>query len=175
MIKVASGVIMIINQGMVRNQPNHDRFDLQLLELLQVDARQPVPQLAEAVGLSAPACYRRIRRLREIGAIEREVAVVKPKTLGWTLSMIVLVVLEREGNRTVSNLMRRLAEHPQVTEVSNVTGDYDFAVRMVARDMQDYGDFAEEFFANDERVRTFKTLVIIRETRSTSPLPAVHL
>jgi Lrp/AsnC family leucine-responsive transcriptional regulator len=152
-----------------------DRFDLHLLELMQVDARQPVSQLAEAVGLSAPACYRRIRRLREMGAIEREVAVVKPRTLGWTLSMIVLVVLEREGNRAVNNLMARLAKHPQVTEVSNVTGDYDFAVRMVARDMEDYGDFAEAFFANDERVRTFKTLVVIRESNSTTPLPAADI
>ena len=50
-----------------------DEFDLRLLERLQADARTPVPVLAEAVGLSAPACYRRIRRLREIGAIQREV------------------------------------------------------------------------------------------------------
>lgn len=60
-----------------------DDFDLKLLERLQADARTPVPVLAEAVGLSAPACYRRIRRLREIGAIDREIAVVRPRTLGW--------------------------------------------------------------------------------------------
>lgn len=149
-----------------------DRFDQRLLELLQRDARRPVPELAEEVGLSSPACYKRIRRLRENGAIESEVAVVRPKTLGWGLSMIVLLVLEREGNRTVSALLKSLSEHPQIVECSNVTGDYDFAVRVVARDMEDYGDLAESLFADDERIRSFKTLVIIKEAQGDRALLA---
>ena len=149
-----------------------DSFDRRLLELLQVDARAPVPLLADSVGLSAPACYRRIRRLREIGAVERDVAVVKPKTLGGGLAMIVLVVLEREGSRTVAELMETLARHPQVIELWNVTGDYDFAVRLVARDMEDYSEVAQTLFSDDERVRSFKTLVVIREAKARKPLPA---
>lgn len=147
-----------------------DGFDLRLLELLQADARTPIPVLAEAVGLSSPACYRRIRRLREVGAIEREVAVVRPKTLGWGLSMIVLLVMEREGNRTVRDLMSEWSHVPEVVESWNVTGDYDFAVRMVARDMEDYGDLAERLFSSDERIRSFKTLVVIRHQEAAGPL-----
>lgn len=145
-----------------------DTFDYRLLELLQTDTRLPVPELARRVGLSPPACYRRIRRLRETGAIEREVALVKPKMLGWNISMIVMVVLDREGSRTVSELLTKFAKHPQVTECANVTGDYDFAVRMVARDMEDYDDVARVLFANDERVRSFKTLVVIRSAHGTA-------
>jgi Lrp/AsnC family leucine-responsive transcriptional regulator len=148
-----------------------DDFDLRLLELLQVDAQRPVPALAEAVGLSAPACYRRIRRLRETGAIAREIAVVRPRTLGWPLSMIVLVTLEREGARTVDEMMRVLDAVPEVVEAWNVTGDHDFAVRMVARDMESYDELARRLFAADERVRSFKTLVIIRQVKEMSPVP----
>src|SRR6218665_4108634 len=101
-------------------------FELHLLELLQADAQTPVPALAESVGLSAPACYRRIRRLREIGAIEREIAVVKPKTLGWSVSMLVLVVLEREGRQTIDEIMRKLTGVPQVREFWHVTGEFSF-------------------------------------------------
>lgn len=151
-----------------------DQFDLRLLELLQADARTPVPALAEAVGLSPPACYRRIRRLRQGKAIEREVAIVRPKTLGWGLSMIVLLVLEREGNRTVRDLLAELSRVPEVIELWNVTGDYDFAVRMVARDMEDYGNLAERLFSGDERIRTFKTLVVIRGEKGVDPLPAAQ-
>jgi Lrp/AsnC family leucine-responsive transcriptional regulator len=145
-----------------------DGFDYRLLELLQIDSRQPVPELAQTVGLSPPACYRRIRRLREMRAIEREVALVKPKTLGWNISMIVMVVLDREGSRTIAELLTKFSKHPQVTECANVTGDYDIAVRMVARDMEDYDDVARVLFADDERVRSFKTLVVIRETRGSA-------
>ena len=97
-----------------------DDFDLRLLERLQIDARTPMADLAEVVGLSAPACYRRIRRLRSIGAIEREVAVVSPKTMGWRLVMFVLVTLDREGPRTVDEVMGRLARMPEVASVSLV-------------------------------------------------------
>lgn len=143
-----------------------DGFDLHLLELLQLDSRQPASVLAEMVGLSAPACYRRIRRLREIGAIEGEVAIVKPRTLGWNLSVIVAVMLEREDGPTIRELMAKIVGHPQVVDCTNVTGEIDLMVRMVARDMEHYDDTAIELFANDDRVRSFKTFVVIREVHS---------
>jgi len=143
-----------------------DAFDLHLLELLQRDSRQPASVLAETVGLSAPACYRRIRRLREIGAIEAEVAIVKPRTLGWNLSVIVTVMLDREDGPTMRELMARIVDHPQVIDCTNVTGEIDLFVRMVARDMEHYDDAVTELFANDERVRSFKTFVVIRQAHS---------
>ncbi|WP_137861563.1 MULTISPECIES: Lrp/AsnC family transcriptional regulator [unclassified Sphingomonas] len=148
-----------------------DSFDLKLLELLQMDVQQPVAALAEAVGLSAPACYRRIRRLRETGVIEREIAVVRPKTLGWPLSMIVLVTLERENANTVGEMFELFRAEPEVMEAWNVTGDHDFAVRIIARDMESYDDLVRRLFSADERVRTFETLVVIRETGGMNPVP----
>ena len=155
----------------MRKPDKLDDFDLRLLALLQQDAQRPIPALAEQVGLSAPACYRRIRRLRESGAIAREIALVRPRTLGWPLSMIVLVTLEREGVRTVDEMMRVLRAVPEVVEAWNVTGEDDFVVRMVARDMESYDELARNLFAADERVRSFKTLVVIRQVKELSPIP----
>ncbi|USU04179.1 Lrp/AsnC family transcriptional regulator [Sphingomonadaceae bacterium OTU29LAMAA1] len=148
-----------------------DAFDRKLLEHLQFDARTPIPILAEEIGLSAPACYRRIRRLRETGAINREVAVVHPRTLGWPVSMLVLVTMERENARTVDEMMRMLKNIPEVIEAWNVTGDHDFVVRMLARDMESYDELVRELFAADDRVRSFKTLVVIRQVKDASPVP----
>ncbi|MES2058317.1 MAG: Lrp/AsnC family transcriptional regulator [Pseudomonadota bacterium] len=148
-----------------------DSFDLKLLDLLQVDAQRPVADVAEQVGLSAPACYRRIRRLRETGVIEREVAIVRPRTLGWPLSMIVMVTLERESARTIDEMMRLLEREPEVIEAWNVTGDHDLAVRIVARDMEGYDELAQRLFSANERVRSFKTLVVIRQVKPLSAVP----
>ena len=148
-----------------------DSFDCKLLEQLQVDVQQPVAALAEKVGLSAPACYRRIRRLRETGVIEREIAVVRPRTLGWPLSMIVLVTLERETATTVAEMFEIFRAEAEVMEAWNVTGDHDFAVRIIARDMESYDDLVRRLFSADERVRTFETLVVIRETGGMRPVP----
>jgi len=75
---------------------------------------------------------------REAGAILRELAVVAPRTLGCPLSMIVLVTLEREGMRTIDELMGKLEAQPEVIEAWQITGEYDFAVKVVARNMEDY-------------------------------------
>jgi Lrp/AsnC family leucine-responsive transcriptional regulator len=148
-----------------------DPFDRKLIELLQVDVQKPVAILAEAVGLSAPACYRRIRRLRASGIIEREIALVRPKTVGWPLSMIVLISLESENAHTVNEMMEIFRREPEILEAWNVTGDHDFALRIVARDMEGYDNLAQRLFAANERIRTFKTLVVIREVKPLSPVP----
>ena len=148
-----------------------DAFDLKLLELMQADAQRPVAAIAEAVGLSVPPCYRRIRRLGASGAIAREVAVVRPKTLGWPLSMIVLVTLERENARTIDEMAAMLRAEPEVIEAWNVTGDFDIAVKMIARDMESYDDTVKRLFSANERVRAFQTLVVIRQLKENSPVP----
>jgi len=148
-----------------------DSFDLKLLKLLQINAQQPVAEIAEAIGLSTPACYRRLRRLRETGVIEREVAIVRPRTLGWPLSMIVMITLEREGASTIGEMMHLLDQEPEVVEAWNVTGDHDLAVRIVARDMESYDELAQRLFSANEHVRGFKTLVVIRQVKALSPIP----
>jgi Lrp/AsnC family leucine-responsive transcriptional regulator len=148
-----------------------DPFDRKLIQLLQIDAQQPVSVMAEAVGLSAPACYRRIRRLRESGVIERDIAVVRPRSVGWPLSMIVLVTLERENAHTLNEIMALFRDEPEILEAWNVTGDHDFALRIVARDMEGYDDLAQRLFAANEKIRSFKTLVVIREVKPLSPVP----
>lgn len=148
-----------------------DGFDLKLLELMQADAQRPMAAVAEAVGLSVPACYRRLRRLRANGAIAREVAIVRPRTLGWPLSMVVLVTLEREGPGTMGEMMAMLNAEPEVIEAWNVTGDFDIAVKMIARDMESYDDTVQRLFTANERVRAFQTLVVIRQLKELSPVP----
>ncbi|TWB12247.1 AsnC family transcriptional regulator [Nitrospirillum amazonense] len=160
--------------------PELDAIDAKLLEQLQADARLPMPVLSERVGLSGPACYRRVRRLREIGAIEREVAIVRPRTLGWPLTMVVLVTLERDSGRAtdaggghiIDQFMRKIAAVPEVVEAWYVTGDHDFALRVVARDMEGYDELTRRILLNDENVRTFKTLVVMRQAKAWSPVPA---
>ena len=148
-----------------------DSFDRKLLEILQEDCQRAVSVIAESVGLSLPACYRRIRRLRATGIIEREIAIVQPRTLGWPLSMIILVKLERDGTRTIEQMTQKFQAEPEVAEAWHITGDFDLAVRIVARDMEGFDELAERLFSTDDLVRNFKTLVVIREMKTFSPVP----
>ncbi|RSU45531.1 Lrp/AsnC family transcriptional regulator [Sphingomonas sp. S-NIH.Pt15_0812] len=148
-----------------------DSLDRKLLKVLQADTQRPMAQVAEEVGLSTPACYRRVRQLRAAGIIDREVAIVRPRDLGWPLTLLTMVTLEREGARTIEEMKRVLSAEPEVLEAWNVTGDHDLVVRIVARDMEGYDELVQRLFSADDRVRSFKTLVVIREIKPSSPVP----
>ncbi|MFM4679281.1 Lrp/AsnC family transcriptional regulator [Aeromonas media] len=138
-----------------------DKFDLLILAELQQDARLPIPELAHRVGLSAPACYRRVRALRESGLIEREVALVAPATMGWPITMLVLVTLERDHGRIVDEMIGVLKGEPEVMDLWYVTGEQDFVLQVAARDMASYEQFTRRVLHAREQVRSFKTLVVM--------------
>jgi Lrp/AsnC family leucine-responsive transcriptional regulator len=147
-----------------------DTFDLRILTALQRDARKPVIELAAEVGLSAPACYRRIRALRESGAIEREVAQVAPAVMGWSTTMIVLVTLERDKGRIVDDLIRKLRAAQEVIDVWYVTGDLDLVLHVAAQSMSTYDAFTRRALHAEEHVQSFKTLVVMQHPERAAPL-----
>lgn len=147
-----------------------DDADYRLLELLQEDARMPMTKLAELVDLSEPACYRRVQRLKREKIIEREVAVVSPRTMGWPLTMIVLVTLERERAATIDQFIRKLQSVPEILEAWYVTGDYDFALKVVAQDMESFETMTRNVLYADNFVKTFKTLVTMRNVKTQGPV-----
>jgi Lrp/AsnC family leucine-responsive transcriptional regulator len=147
-----------------------DAFDLHILTALQRDARTPVSELAEQVGLSAPACYRRIRALREFGAIEREIALVAPGVMGWSVTMIVLVTLERDRGRIVDDLVLKLRAAEEVIDIWYVTGDHDLVLQVAAQNMSTYDAFTRRALHGEEHVRSFKTLVVLQHPERAAPL-----
>ncbi|THD60097.1 Lrp/AsnC family transcriptional regulator [Phenylobacterium sp.] len=149
-----------------------DSFDLRILTLLQGNVRTPMEELAENVGLSPPACYRRIRALREAGAIEREVALVAPGVMGWPITMVVLVTLERDRGRIIDDLVAKLNAADEVIDVWYVTGDHDLVLHVAAQDMSAYDAFTRRALDAEDQVRSFKTLVVLRHPKRAAPLPS---
>jgi Lrp/AsnC family leucine-responsive transcriptional regulator len=71
----------------------------------------------------------------------------------------------------MDEVMELFRHEEEILEAWNVTGDHDFALRIVARDMEGYDNLAQRLFAANEKIRTFKTLVVIREIKPLSPVP----
>lgn len=143
-----------------------DSFDRKLLELLMADSRQTGQQLAEKVGLSAAACLRRIQRLREIGAIEREVAIVSPRFLEDEVTTLVLVTTKRDSHDKVAFFRRRMLEQPKVKHLYYVTGQADFVLAVTTRSVEDYVRFTELHFY-EPYIARFESLVVLRDERRT--------
>ena len=148
-----------------------DTIDLRILEQLQIDNKTAMGTLAEKVGLSEPACYRRVRELRASSHIEKEVAVVKPKTMGWPLSMMLLVQLERDHGSVVNQFIDRINNAPEVLDTWYVTGDFDIVLQVIATDMEAFDEFTLEVLHKDDSVKSVKTLVVMRHSKIAGPIP----
>ncbi len=123
-----------------------DEFDRKILRVVQHDARSTADVISERVGLSPPAVQKRLKKLRETGFIEREIAVLAAHKLDRNLTVIVEVSLERENIVALEAFKRRMRGCSQVQQCYYTTGDTDFTLILQLHDMQEYEAFTNENF-----------------------------
>jgi DNA-binding Lrp family transcriptional regulator len=111
-----------------------DEVDRQILAELQADGRMTNVELARRVGLSAPPCLRRVRRLEEEGIIRGYHADLDPVALGYEITFFALVGLESQKEAFLAAFESRVREWPEVRECHMIRGGGDFLLRLVARD-----------------------------------------
>lgn len=148
-----------------------DGFDRKLLSALQVDSRQTNEKLSEKVSLSQAACHRRVKNLRERGVIERDVAIVSPQAVGYSLTLIVHVTLLKEHGTLLDQFKRTMRDLPEVTQCYYITGTMDFTLIVMARDMQDYEEFTKVHFFGNRNVARFETNVVMNTVKFTTAVP----
>jgi Lrp/AsnC family transcriptional regulator, leucine-responsive regulatory protein len=147
-----------------------DQLDLQILRLYQRDTQTPAHLIAERVGLSAAAVQRRLKRMRETGAIQKEIAQIDPQAVGLAVTCIVSVDIERERHAHVEQFARRMQDYPEVQQCYFVTGQTDFILVVLARDMDHYKAFTGRALS-DENVRSFTTHVVLERSKVGLTLP----
>ena len=148
-----------------------DVIDRKLLNAVQRDAHLTAEQLGQACGLSPTAALKRLKKLRADGVIEKEVAIVSPKAVGFDIMAIVLVTLEREDRNVIDRFAQDIRTTPQIMQGYYITGEADFALTIVARDMEEYDEFTREFFYDRHKVKSFKTCVVINALKSGTAIP----
>ncbi len=151
-----------------------DRLDYRLLGAIQTNNRLTAEALSEMVGLSATACQRRLKRLRDAGIIEGDVAIISPAAVGRPLIMIVHVTLERERADIVDRFKASIRRTPEILSGYYVTGEADFVLIVSARDMMEYENFTRDFFYENRDIRGFKTAVVMDRVKTSFALP-LHL
>lgn len=148
-----------------------DRLDAHLLAEIQRNNKTSSDVLGETVGLSATAVQRRLKRLREEGVIESDVAIVNPKAIGQNVQMIVMVGLERERSDIIDRFKQSIRATPQVMAGYYVTGDADFVLIVTTEDMERYELFTRSFFYGNADIKWFKTMVVMDRVKASFALP----
>jgi len=148
-----------------------DRFDRKILKILQEDGRISIIDLAEQVGLSATPCTRRVKRLEELGVIEKYVAVVSPNALGFGVSVFVRVRLEKDSLEAVDAFVKAVNQRPEITECYLVTGTYDYLLRVRMKDVPSLREFILNELVAIPSVAETSTHLALEETKRTSSIP----
>jgi Lrp/AsnC family leucine-responsive transcriptional regulator len=148
-----------------------DRFDRQLLNLLQEDAGQTAERLAERVGLSPSAIQRRIRRMREQGVILRDVAIVDPAKLGRPTMFVASVQVEQERPELLARFREWLAAQAEVQQAFYVTGEADFVLVVTAPDTAAYDALMSRMVAENPNVKRFTTNVALNVIKRGLAIP----
>lgn len=138
-----------------------DRFDRQLLNLVQADAARTADQLSEYVALSPSAIQRRLRRLKDEGVIVRETAVVDPRHVGRPTFFVVSVKVERERPELLARLRAWLADHDEVQQAFYVTGEADFILVIAVRDTEAFDGLMAAMVADNPNILRFTTNVAL--------------
>jgi len=136
-----------------------DELDRKILAHYQRDTRISVEKLGAEVGLSAAAVHRRLKRLRDDGVIEAEIAVIAPAAVGLPLTCIVEIDLDREGTSELDGFAERMRGCPAVQQCFYVTGQFDFIAIVVVADMAAYDAFTRAYLLADANVKSFTTHV----------------
>lgn len=148
-----------------------DAFERRILDLLQTDASLSNAELAERVGLSPTPCWRRVQRLRELGVIRQQVALLDRRKLGLDAQIFAQVKLNAHGREHLDEFSAAIRGFPEVLEAFVLMGPVDFLLRIVAADIEAYERFFFERLSRVPGIQEINSVVALSEIKSTTALP----
>jgi DNA-binding Lrp family transcriptional regulator len=152
-----------------------DKLDQKILATLQQDGRISNQQLAEQVGLSPAACWRRVRALEETGIITGYSALVAPDRIGQGLCVLVNLSLLRHTVDSTVGIEQQVSSYPEVLQCFAVTGNADFVLRVVVPDMASYDRFLNEKIFTLQGIAQVHSNFSLREIKNTQIIPVTEL
>ena len=147
------------------------RTDRRLLDELQRDATQSQHELADKVGMSRTSCWRRIREFEEDGIIEKQVALLNPRKLGFQIHVLLSVAMVEHTDANRDSFEGHVQSLPEVTECYSVSGDRDYVLQVVVRDLDAYNDFINSEILHHPAVRSASSTFALRRVKYSASLP----
>ena len=148
-----------------------DRYDRTILQALQRNGRLSNRDLAEQIGLSAAPCWRRVKRLEEEGYIQDYIAELNPRTLGLQVAAFAEVSLDNHHGETLAAFNQMVESCAQILECHSVSGQCDYFLKIVERDMASYESFLSGTLLQVKGIRSINTMFSLKQSKMTRELP----
>jgi DNA-binding Lrp family transcriptional regulator len=148
-----------------------DRIDRRILRDLQNDGRMTNVELARRAGISAPPCLRRVRALEESGFIRGYHADINPDSLGYGVTVFAQVGLSSQAETDLRKFEELVVSWPLVRECNMLAGEFDFLLKIVAEDWDDYQRFLTTKLTSAPNVSHVKSALSIRSSKYVPGVP----
>ncbi|GIZ50066.1 Lrp/AsnC family transcriptional regulator [Noviherbaspirillum aridicola] len=155
-------------------EATHDKLDatdLRMLRLLQDEGRIANARLAERLNLSETPVWRRLRRLEEEGYVRGYQAVLDQRKLGYGVTAFVLITFAMHTGEQPYKFEEAIQGIPEILSCHNITGEADYLLQVVARDLEDYGDFVARVLRKLPGVTAIRSTLSMREVKAAGKLP----
>jgi Lrp/AsnC family leucine-responsive transcriptional regulator len=143
-----------------------DNTDRDILKYLQEDAKLTTKELAGRLNLSPTPVYERVKRLENEGIITKYVAVVDREKVGKGLMVLCNIRLKEHEQKAGSKFVKQIIELPEVVECLNISGDYDFLIKVVVSDMREYQSFIMNKLASLENIGSTQSIFVMGEIKN---------
>ncbi|WP_046601649.1 Lrp/AsnC family transcriptional regulator [Neorhizobium galegae] len=148
-----------------------DDIDRRILAALQKDAHVTTDRLSEMVGLSQSPCARRVRRLRETGVIKSYVAILDQVKVGLPVSVFASIKLERQREEELDRFQAAVARWPEIVECYLMTGQRDYLLRIVVKDLESYERFLKQKLTRLDGVASIESSFALSQVKHSQALP----
>ncbi len=147
-----------------------DQIDKELLTLLQSDSKKTNKELSSKLNLSVTAIYERIRKLERAGVISRYVALVKPERVDRSFTAFCQIKLVQHTKSNVTRFEAQVAKLNEVLEVFHVSGEYDYILKVMVKDMEAYREFMLNKLTALDHIGSTQSTFVISPVKNTSAL-----
>jgi Lrp/AsnC family transcriptional regulator, leucine-responsive regulatory protein len=160
---------------MPQSKPVLDSASVRILDLLQHNAERSISDLAEATGLSASPCWRRVNELKENGVIKGTVALVDAPSLGLAVNVFVQVSLKQQDRQSLDIFDKAIRTKPEIVECYLMTGEADYMLRVVVEDLAKFQALVVDFLTLIPGVANIRSSFALSQIKYTTALPTGHL
>ena len=148
-----------------------DKKDRLIVEILQRNGRISMSDLAQEVNLSDTPCLRRVKKLEQAGVIEGYQATLNRQAFNLNVLVYAFVRLSANSDKLATQFEQTVASLEQVLECSVVTGAYDYLLKIIAEDLEDYEGFVKKSLGRIDDIATIESTVVLKQTFSRNVLP----
>lgn len=147
-----------------------DDTDKKILTILQDNGRITNSKLAQEIGLSPPAVLERVRRLESSGVIDKYVAILDRKKTGFDIQTVVMVCVSHHQTPSLEHIIERLTGMDEVVECHQLTGEIDFLLKVIVKDMDSYTHFVNNKLSGIPGIQNVKTSFILETMKNSTSL-----